>query len=81
MIAARIKAGPRRIRELLGIMSRDEISKQEFIYQLRDELGQHHDSTAFRGLQTMGEVLRVHLQLLLAKEFTQSADFLESGNG
>jgi hypothetical protein len=81
MIAARIKASPRRIREILGIMSRDEISKPEFIHQLRDELGQHHDSTAFSGLQTMGDVLRVHLQLLLAKEFTQSADFLESGNG
>ena len=81
MIAARIKANTERIRRLLDVMVDDHISKPEFIIQLAKELGQHHASDRFEGLDTMGKVLRVHLQLLLEKEFTQSTGFLAKGMG
>ncbi|MEL6669265.1 MAG: hypothetical protein AAFO91_03330 [Bacteroidota bacterium] len=81
MIAARIKASTSRIYRLMQVMSKDRISKPEFIRQLARELGEHHKSNRFDGQDTMGKVLRTHLQLLLEKEFTQSTDILIEGRG
>lgn len=81
LIAARIKAGRRRVSELLRVMSGDEISTDERIWQLRGELAQHHKSQAFDQCSTMGQVLRAHLGLLLDKDFRQSMgiSFLRDG--
>ncbi|MEM6394875.1 MAG: hypothetical protein AAF741_00910 [Bacteroidota bacterium] len=81
MIAARIKASSSRIYKLMQVMDKDSISKPEFIAQLSRELGEHHHSRKFKNLNTMGKVLRMHLQLLLEKEFTQSTDILMEGKG
>ncbi len=73
MIAARIKAGNRRVRELLKVMSRDELSDDGKIEQLKDELDQHHQSRRFTRCDTMGEVLQAHLRALLDKDFLGSS--------
>lgn len=72
MIAARIRASNRRVRELLKVMSRDEISSPEKIKRLQKELNAHHKTNKFTGHDTMGEVLQAHLRLLLDKDFQQS---------
>lgn len=72
MIGARIKAGNRRVRSLLNVITRDEISTRAKVLQLREELNEHHQTTRFNKCQNMGEVLQAQLRLALEKEFRQS---------
>ncbi|MEL7161322.1 MAG: hypothetical protein AAFN92_11250, partial [Bacteroidota bacterium] len=71
-MGARIKAGNRRVRELLKVMSLDDVSTSDKIEQLKAELGEHHQTSKFNRCKTMGEVLQAHLRLLLDKDFQQS---------
>lgn len=72
MIGARIKAGNRRVRDLLKVITEDEISEPEKIRQLRHELNNHHQTSRFARCNTMGDVLQAHLRLALEKDFRQS---------
>jgi len=72
MIGARIKAGNRRVRDLLKVITEDEISEPEKIRQLRRELNDHHQTSRFARCNTMGDVLQAHLRLALEKDFRQS---------
>lgn len=72
MIGARIKAGNRRVRDLLKIITEDEVSTPEKTRQLRRELNEHHKTSRFGRCNTMGDVLQAHLRLALEKDFRQS---------
>ncbi|MBC6993727.1 hypothetical protein QWY85_13875 [Neolewinella lacunae] len=72
LIGTRIKVGNRRVRDLLKIISEDEISTPEKTRQLREELNEHHGTHRFSKCKRMGEVLQAHLRLALEKEFHQS---------
>lgn len=73
MIAARIKAGNRRVRDLLKVMSQDELSNETRTEQLKAELNAHHGTRRFDRCSSMGEVLQTQLRLLLTKDFQQSS--------
>jgi hypothetical protein len=72
MIGARIKVGNRRVRDLLKIISEDEVSFPEKTQQLKEELNAHHETTRFNRCESMGDVLQAQLRLSLEKEFRQS---------
>lgn len=72
MIGARIKVGNRRVRDLLKIISEDEVSFPEKTQQLKEELNAHHRTKRFDKCDTMGDVLQAQLRLALEKEWHQS---------
>lgn len=72
LIAARVKATDRQFTGLMEVMVRDEISTEEKIRQLKDELAYHHKNDLFRKCTTMGEIVLTNIQLLLQKDFRQS---------
>lgn len=72
MIGARIKVNNRRVRDLLKIISVDEISFPEKTQQLKGELNAHHTTQRFNKCDSMGDVLQAQLRLALEKEFHQS---------
>jgi hypothetical protein len=72
MIGARIKVGNRRVRDLLKIISEDEVSFSEKTQQLKKELNAHHQTKLFSRCKSMGDVLQAQLRLSLEKEFKQS---------
>jgi hypothetical protein len=72
MIGTRIKVGNRRIRDLLKIISEDEVSFPEKTQQLKEELNEHHNTTRFNRCDTMGDVLQTQLRLSLGTEWQQS---------
>ncbi|MBR9921682.1 MAG: hypothetical protein GYB31_12660 [Bacteroidetes bacterium] len=75
LIALRAKSSLERLETLLGIMRRDPISTKEKVHKLRGELAYHHKNDSFLDLETMGDLVRNNIRLLLRKEFKQS--FLE----
>jgi hypothetical protein len=66
-VVFRLASSRYRIKELLDIMSHDEISKTEKIEQLRLELANHFHQIAFVTAKTMGQVLKTHLKQTLRK--------------
>lgn len=72
MTAARIRAAGRQPWELLEIMKRDRISKPRKVEQLRTELASHHGEKVFLKCRSMGEIVSLHIRLLLRKAFKQS---------
>jgi hypothetical protein len=62
LIAYRIAASRYRIMDLLKIMSKDTISTDDKKRQLKEELGQHFQSTVFHRCKTMGELVKTILR-------------------
>jgi len=69
---SRIKVGNRRVRDLLKIISEDEVSFPEKTAQLKRELNAHHETKRFDKCESMGDVLQAQLRLSLEKDFRQS---------
>jgi hypothetical protein len=68
MMTFRLVSSRYRVKELLDIMSRDDISKAEKIEQLKAELALHFSSaTSFQKAKTMGQLVKTHLKQLLRK--------------
>ncbi|MBV9987344.1 MAG: hypothetical protein JO301_06675 [Chitinophagaceae bacterium] len=68
MMTFRLVSSRYRVKELLDIMSTDEISKPEKIEQLRKELAEHFASpSSFQRAKTMGQLVKTHLKQLLRK--------------
>lgn len=65
LIAYRIAASRYRIMDLLKIMSKDQISTEEKRIQLKNELGEHFQTTAFNRCKTMGELVKTVLRIAL----------------
>ena len=61
----RIAAERYRMKALMDIMVKDEISTKEKTDQLKLELANHHRDTRFMKATTMGEVLKMHMKKVL----------------
>ena len=67
MITIRLASSRYRIKELLDIMTQDEISTENKTTQLKNELSVYLQSPAFLKCQSMGEVVKTHLKQTLRK--------------
>ncbi|RYZ25098.1 MAG: hypothetical protein EOO10_19160 [Chitinophagaceae bacterium] len=65
LIAYRVAASRYRIMDLLNIMSDDVISTDEKRTQLKNELEEFYQSTAFRRCKTMGAIVKQTLRIVL----------------
>jgi hypothetical protein len=70
MMAFRVASNRFRLMELLNIMSKDNISPQEKLLQLRRELMEHFKNPAFNKCSSMGQVVKRQLKQTLQKNLT-----------
>ncbi len=66
LISIRYNATYERISELLDLMQNDVISTPEKVKQLRTELAHHHKNNEMLKCNSMGDILRKHIEILLA---------------
>lgn len=71
MIAKRIKAGKRMLKDLLDTMSKDEISTPEKTNQLKEEMTRYYDNPAFLRCKSMGDIVKASLKLMLKSNKAQ----------
>jgi len=67
LITFRLASSRYRIKELLDIMSTEEISTPDKIRQLKEELNAHLHTHSFSRCQSMGQVVKRHLKQTLQK--------------
>ena len=67
LITFRLASSRYRIKELLDIMARDEISTPDKIKQLKNELNDHLHTNLFSKCQSMGQVVKRQLKQTLQK--------------
>lgn len=72
LMVRRIKSELDRVNELIDIMRKDRISSPEKVIKLREELAEHNDDDIFLECDTMGEIVRANIKLLLTKVFKPS---------
>jgi hypothetical protein len=65
LIAKRIKAGKRMLKDLLDCMSQDTISTPEKTDQLKDELCRYYDNPVFLKCKSMGDLVKMSLKEML----------------
>ena len=65
LIAYRLATARYRIMDLLNIMSRDCISTEEKVLQLRNELGEFFNSRTIKRCKTMGEIVKQTMRHIL----------------
>jgi hypothetical protein len=75
LIAVRVKASKDQYEELMDVMMKDQLSTPEKIKQLREELAYHHKHEAFHQCESMGEIVKTNIELLLQKDFRDSDIF------
>jgi len=64
LIARRIKSSRVRLKELLDVMTVDNIAPIEKVTQLKTELAAHYTDNAFLDCQTMGQIVKHSLEIL-----------------
>ncbi len=67
MITFRLASSRYRIKDLLGIMTTDNISTPEKTEQLKKELAEYLDTNVYDKCRTMGDVVKTHLKHTLRK--------------
>ncbi|MFL9483682.1 hypothetical protein ACI6Q2_12955 [Chitinophagaceae bacterium LWZ2-11] len=67
MMTFRLVSSRYRVKELLDIMSNDQISKPEKLEQLKTELNNHYHQSTFQRCTTMGQVVKTQLKQTLRK--------------
>jgi len=67
MMTFRLVSSRYRVMELLDVMSKEDISKEEKILQLKTELAEHYNELAYFKARTMGQLLKIHLKQTLRK--------------
>jgi len=72
LIANRAKGGSARLKLLLNIMRKDNISTTEKIEKLKEELSEHHENDAFEECENMGDIVSTNIDLIIQKVFMQS---------
>lgn len=77
LIATRVKASETQVKALFDVMVKDELSTDEKVRQLKEELAYHHKNDAFRKCTNMGEIVLTNIRLLLQKDFKQSMIAIE----
>ncbi|MBL7924883.1 MAG: hypothetical protein JNL88_11845 [Bacteroidia bacterium] len=71
LIAKRIKAGKRMLKDLLDCMSKDTISTPEKTNQLKDELCRYYDNPSFLRCKSMGDLVKQSLKEMLKQNKLQ----------
>jgi hypothetical protein len=66
MMTFRLASSRYRMKEIIDLMSKDNISKPEKIKQLSDELNEHFQSDAFSNAKTMGQIVKIQMKQLLS---------------
>ncbi len=56
-----------RINDLLSAIKTDELSSPEKTEQLKGELNKYHQTNVFNECNTMGDIISIHLELMLTK--------------
>jgi hypothetical protein len=67
LMAGRLKVGWRRYDELMAVMREDLIAPPDFVRALGENLAAHYGEPAFHNADTMGELVALSLDLLLAR--------------
>ena len=67
LIARRVRVAERRLDALLDCMCSDRLSSEEKTEQLREELGEYHETTAFSHCHSMGDLVRTNIHVCLQK--------------
>lgn len=70
MMALRLASSRYRVKDLLDIMAKDHISEPEKTKQLADGLAEHHQNPAFLKCRSQGELVRLHLKVMLRKNLS-----------
>jgi hypothetical protein len=81
LITFRLASSRYRIKELLDVMSKDNISTEEKTEQLKDQLNAYFQTDIFSKCRSMGQVVKRHLKqtlqknlLLIQKNFGKTSD-------
>ncbi len=72
LIANRAKASRDRLKELLAVMKKDQISSPDKIEDLKEALKIHHETDRFEQCKNMGEIVETNITLVIEKAFKQS---------
>lgn len=64
-MAFRVAVSRFRLMELLNIMSRDTISTEAKMLQLRSQLNEYFNTEAFNRCRSMGQILKLHMKYML----------------
>ena len=67
MMTFRLVSSRYRVKELLDIMTEDDISNDEKIEQLKNELAMHFNQLLYFKARTMGQLVKIHLKQTLRK--------------
>jgi hypothetical protein len=70
LLAFRLVSARYRVKELLDIMSTEEISKPEKVQQLKEELAAHYNAPEFLKATTMGQIVKQQLKHELRISFS-----------
>ncbi len=65
LIAKRIRTSKYRVNQLLNVMKIDQLSTQEKVDSLKQELAQHYQNDLFLQCENMGEIMNLSLNLLV----------------
>lgn len=65
MIASRIRYSSKEIGDLMKYMVRSKLSSPEYVEQLRKDLAHHYKENDFLNCQSMGEIVRQSLRVLI----------------
>ena len=65
LMARRARAERHRLRDLLEAMRRHELAPPEKVAQLKEELNRYHHTEAFGACDSMGDLVRLHLWVML----------------
>jgi len=65
LMGIRYKATYKRTSEILQLMAADKLSTPEKVKQLREELAEHHKDNSLLACDSMGEILKAHIDILL----------------
>ncbi|MEO1449901.1 MAG: hypothetical protein AAFV07_10255, partial [Bacteroidota bacterium] len=67
MIASRIRYASRQISDLMKFMVRDNLSRESYVGQLAIELAEHYEDDRFQAAETMGEIVKASLEILIER--------------
>ncbi len=65
LIATRIRLSQKRFNDLLSCMAKETLAPRENLDRLKEELNRHHETEAFTGCRTMGDMVRTQLEVML----------------
>jgi hypothetical protein len=72
LIFNRLRSSRYQVKELLDVMTREDISRPEHIEALRSELARHYEHEGFHRCRTMGEIVKMSLKVLIRRNAVRS---------